>query len=112
MVALRTSLFVSESNEVNQIKEFLLNENRLTLIFWNQCHLKCFNFIVKLLVFHKPNLLFQYLLDLNKKDIFLHGRNFVNISERRYLVRVLSACIFMAIKRFHIKKHSNYLKFY
>ena len=67
MVALRTSLFVSESNEVNQIKDFLLNENRLTLIFWNQCHLKCFNFIVTLLVFHKPNLLFQYLLYLKQE---------------------------------------------
>ena len=42
MVALRTSVFVSESKEVQPNKrEFVLHENRLTLTFCNQCYLEC-----------------------------------------------------------------------
>ena len=42
MVALRTSVFVSESKEVQPNKrEFVLNKNRLTLTFCNQCYLEC-----------------------------------------------------------------------
>ena len=39
MVALRTSVFLNQT-KYNQIREFRLNKNRLTLIC-NQCYLKC-----------------------------------------------------------------------
>ena len=42
MVALRTSVFVSESKEVQPNKrEFVLHKNRLTLTFCDQCYLEC-----------------------------------------------------------------------
>ena len=41
MVALRSSVFVSESNKYNHIRGFLLNKNWLTLTFNSQYYLKC-----------------------------------------------------------------------
>ena len=41
MVALRTSSFVSIANEVQPCKNVVLNKNQLTLIFCNDCCLRC-----------------------------------------------------------------------
>ena len=41
MVALRTSVFVSESNKVEPNKRVCVKQESLDSNFWNQCYLKC-----------------------------------------------------------------------
>ena len=73
MVALRTSVFVSESNGLEPNKRVYVNYH-WTLIFWNQCYLKCSGGCV----FYQVIVIMRVYIDENELKIYAKPK-FVHI---------------------------------